>query len=96
MNAGVRPGHKIWPLILMLGALLSGCDQEKPPALIKSAKEFIVKRDYSTASIQLKNALQQKEDGETRDLLASSMIEWGERVAAEADIDIDKQKAMRK
>ena len=86
MNIGGHWGRRIWPITLLLGAMLSGCGQEKPPALIKSAKEFIAKRDYPAASIQLKSALQQQEDGEARYLLATSLVEMGELVAAEAQL----------
>ena len=62
MNVSVRRGPRVWLTILVLTALLFGCGQEKPPALIKSAKEFIAQRNFSAASIQLKNALQQQDD----------------------------------
>ena len=86
MNVSVRRGPRVWPTILVLTALLCGCGQEKPPALIKSAKEFIAQRNFSAASIQLKNALQQQDDGETRFLLAISMMELGEPVGAETQL----------
>ena len=86
MKTGKLLGRMNFAIVLFLGMLLGGCGPEKPPALIQSAKEFIAKKDYSAASIQLKNALQQQEDGEARYLLAVSQIELGELVAAEAQL----------
>ncbi len=86
MNSGKPLGRRIWPALLVVGILLAGCGQEKPPVLIKSAKEFIAKRDYSAASVQLKSALQQQDDGEARYLLGVVQLEMGELNAAETQL----------
>ncbi len=45
---------------LFFGAALSGCDRNLPPEkLVSEARAAIERNDYQTASIQLKNALQQ-------------------------------------
>lgn len=88
MSACVRTGRmtRLLPTILVLGALLGGCGQEKPEVLILSAKEFIAKKDYSAASVQLKSALQQQEGGEARYLLGITMIRLGDLPGAEAQL----------
>ena len=69
-----------------IAALLSACGQQKPEALIKSAKEYMAKKDYAAATIQLKNVIQQQESGEARYLLATSLIELGDYAAAELQL----------
>jgi len=69
--------------LVLIASLLSACSQNKPEDLVKSAREFIAKKDYRAASIQLKNALQTREDGEILYLLAVSLIELGEYPFAE-------------
>ena len=84
MKVGRPRSLRACSVLLLLGAFLLGaCTQEKPEALIKSAKEYIAKKDYSAASIQLKNALQQQENGEVRYLLATTLIELGDVGTAE-------------
>ncbi|MBL0125778.1 MAG: PEP-CTERM system TPR-repeat protein PrsT [Betaproteobacteria bacterium] len=73
-----------YSVLLLAGALLLGaCGQEKPESLIKSAREYIAKKDFAAASIQLKNALQRQENGEAHFLLATTLIEQGELGTAE-------------
>ena len=86
MNTGKPLDRMTWLAFLVAGFMLAGCGQEKAPALIKSAKEFIAKKDYSAASIQLKSALQQQDDGEARFLLGSAQFELGELSAAETQL----------
>ena len=66
--------------------LISACGVQKPESLIKSAKEYIAKKDYAAATIQLKNVIQQQESGEARYLLAVSLIELGDYSAAEIQL----------
>lgn len=68
---------------LLFAAMLAGCGNETPPELIQSAKALIAKGDYPGASIQLKNALQQQDDGEARFLLAVSLTKTGNLAGAE-------------
>ena len=53
---------------------------------MNSAKEFLAKKDYSAASIQLKNALKQKDSGEIRFLLAEASIGLGDYPAAQIQL----------
>jgi len=69
--------------LVLSAALLSACSQDKPEAFVKSAREYIAKKDYRAASIQLKNALQKQENGEVLYLLAVSLIELGDYPSAE-------------
>ena len=70
-------------LVFVGAMLLSACGMQDPAAQIASAKEFIGKKEYAAASIQLKNALQRQESAEVRYLLATTLIELGELNAAE-------------
>ena len=75
---------KWYTALIFAGAmLLSACGIQDPAMQIASAKEFIAKKEYAAASIQLKNALQRQENAETRYLLATTLIELGELNAAE-------------
>ena len=84
MKVGGPWSVRTYSVFLLSGVLLLGsCSQESPESLIKSAKEYIAKRDYAAAAIQLKNALQQQENGEARYLLATTQIQQGDLGAAE-------------
>lgn len=69
--------------LALIASLLSACGQDKPEELVASAREFIAKKDYRAASIQLKNALQKQESGEIDYLLAVTLIELGDFTFAE-------------
>jgi cellulose synthase operon protein C len=66
--------------IAMVGA---GCTQKNADSLVVSAKDYIAKKDFSSASIQLKSALQKKESGEVQYLLAQTLLEMGDYPGAE-------------
>lgn len=68
-------------------ALLAACGRGNDPAqLVASAKEYLAKRDYAAATIQLKNALQKEPtNGEARYLLGVSLSETGDVVSAEKE-----------
>jgi cellulose synthase operon protein C len=68
---------------LFVVAILAGCGQKSADSLLISAKDYITKKDYSSASIQLKSALQKKERGEVQYLLALSLVELGDYGGAE-------------
>ena len=65
------------PVLLFAVALaLAGCSKNDPASLVASAKQYIAKRDYSAAVIQLKSALQKEpKNGEARYLLGYSYLE---------------------
>jgi putative PEP-CTERM system TPR-repeat lipoprotein len=66
---------------------LAGCGGNDPSSFLVSAKSYIAKRDYRAAIIELKNALQKDPDnGEARYLLARTLLDSGDAVAAETEI----------
>ena len=67
-------------------ALLGACSEDRPDALVASAKEYLAKKDYPAASIQLKNALKQKDSGEIRYLLGKTSIGLGDYAAAQIQL----------
>ncbi len=69
-------------------ALLAACGRGNDPAqLVASAKEYLAKRDYAAAAIQLKNALQKEPaNGEARFLLGVALAETGDFVSAEKEL----------
>ncbi len=68
-------------------ALLAACGQEKPDALVKSAKEYVAKKDYKASIIQLKTALQKDpQNAEARYLLGVALAETGDFGSAEKEL----------
>ena len=70
----------------VIAALLVACGESKPDALIVSARQYIEKKDFPAAIIQLKNALKQNDSGEIRYLLAEALIEQGDYVSAQTQL----------
>ncbi|MFM9916554.1 MAG: XrtA/PEP-CTERM system TPR-repeat protein PrsT [Rhizobacter sp.] len=71
---------------LMIAVLATGCINEKPEDQIKSAKEYISKKDNKSALIQVKNALQQNPSlAEGRYLLGNLLLQEGNASAAEIE-----------
>ena len=69
---------------VMLAIAVSACgSQRSTEASLKSAREAMARQDYSTATIELKNVLQQGERTEAHELLAVSLLELGQFTAAE-------------
>jgi cellulose synthase operon protein C len=67
--------------------LLGGCSEEKPTALVASAKDYLAKKDNRAAVIQLKSALQKQPDlGEARYLLGRTLLEDGDAVSGEVEL----------
>ncbi|MDQ6680528.1 MAG: PEP-CTERM system TPR-repeat protein PrsT, partial [Pseudomonadota bacterium] len=72
---------------LVTASGLIACGEEKPEALIKSAKSYIEKSDDRAAVIQLKSALQQNpRSAEARFLLGRTMLDIGDAVSAEIEL----------
>jgi tetratricopeptide (TPR) repeat protein len=72
---------------LLAALLLVGCGGEKPEAMLASAKQYLAKNDPKAATIQLKNALQQKPDlAEARFLLGKALLEAGDATGAEVEL----------
>ncbi|WP_300338850.1 XrtA/PEP-CTERM system TPR-repeat protein PrsT [Accumulibacter sp.] len=72
---------------LLAALLLVGCGGDKPEAMLASAKEYLAKHDHKAATIQLKNALQQKPDlAEARFLLGEALLDAGDPTGAEVEL----------
>ncbi len=76
-------------LALALAASICGCrGGEDPAALMASAKQYMQRRDFSASIIQLKNLLQKNPDnGEARYLLGVALLEQGDAVSAQIELD---------
>jgi putative PEP-CTERM system TPR-repeat lipoprotein len=73
--------------LALAAALAAGCGQESAEKLVASAKDFIAKKDYRSAEVQLKTALQQQPElGEARYLLGLALLEAGDYVSAEKEL----------
>ncbi|MGA8056335.1 MAG: XrtA/PEP-CTERM system TPR-repeat protein PrsT [Burkholderiales bacterium] len=71
---------------VVAAALAVGCGEEKPAALVASAKDYIAKNDYKASTIQLKNALQKEpQNAEARYLLGVSLEQTGDYASAEKE-----------
>ncbi len=71
---------------LLLSLLLVACD-DKPDAMLISAKDYLAKNDTKAAVIQIKNALQSEPDlPEARFLLGSALLDSGDPVGAETEL----------
>src|ERR1700694_666864 len=71
-----------WNVLVKLGVvagvcvLLASCGGDSPESLIKSARDYLAKGDYSAAVIQLRNALQKApNNADARYLLGTALIE---------------------
>jgi putative PEP-CTERM system TPR-repeat lipoprotein len=65
-------------LVLITSLVLAACGAS-PESMVNSAKDYLAKNDLNAASIQLKNALQQRPDlGEARYLLGLVNLEQGD------------------
>jgi len=75
--------------IVALTALATGCNRDDPSKFIDSGRSYLEKKDYKSAVIELKNAIQAApEDGEPRYLLALALLETNE--ARDAEIELRK------
>ncbi len=73
-------------LALLLAGALGACGDDRPEALVASAKEFLAKNDYNSATIQLKNALQKSPDNaEARFLLGEALYHDRDLLGAEKE-----------
>jgi putative PEP-CTERM system TPR-repeat lipoprotein len=73
-------------ILSVCAALVAGCGDESPAALVASAQDFIKKQDYKSAEIQLKSALQKDpSQSEGRYLLGTVMVRIGDYASAEKE-----------
>jgi putative PEP-CTERM system TPR-repeat lipoprotein len=74
-------------LILSISVLIAACIGKDPQGVISSAKDHLATKDYKSAVIQLKNALQQAPDnGEARLLLGRALHELRDFASAEKEL----------
>lgn len=74
-------------LCSLLVAGLAGCGGESADSLLKSARDYVAKKDYKAAVIQAKNVLQKNPElAEARYLLGRSLLESGDPVGAEVEL----------
>ncbi|WPC67676.1 PEP-CTERM system TPR-repeat protein PrsT [Rhodoferax ferrireducens] len=81
---------KIQPRIalsaLLVSMLLAACN-DKPEAMLSSAKDYMAKNDNKAAVIQIKNALQSNPDlPEARYLLGAALLDTGDPAGAELEL----------
>ena len=84
-----RPAVSVLPLALVLALTLgvSGCGKDSPASLLASGKQYLEKREASSAVIQFKAALQQTpQSGETRFLLGRALMENSDPVSAAVEL----------
>ena len=87
MNIGVLGNTlKTAATLAVVAALLGACGGDNQATLVASAKEYLAKKDYAAASIQLKNALKQKDSGEVRYLLGNTLNATGDYAGAEVHL----------
>ena len=73
-------------VILSLALLVSACGRNNPDELIKSAEDYLQRKDAPAAVIQLKNALQAKPDSaRARLLLGQAFMATGDVIGAETE-----------
>jgi putative PEP-CTERM system TPR-repeat lipoprotein len=79
-----------WPArvaAVIAAALVAACGQPAPDKLMASARDYIAKKDYNAAAIQLKNVLQkQPNDAEARYLIGVALLELSDGQGAEQQL----------
>ena len=69
-----------------VAVLFLGCGNENPDQLATSARGYLAQGNHNAATIQVRNALQQRpEDGELRLLLGHVLLEGRDPIAAERE-----------
>ena len=76
-----------WAVGVLTALLFVGCGQEKPEALLESARLYMSKHDNKGAIIQIKNVLQQDSaSAEARYLFGMALLESGDAEAASVEL----------
>jgi putative PEP-CTERM system TPR-repeat lipoprotein len=74
-------------LFAAVAALLAGCSESNPQALLASGKDYLAKNDKNAAVIQFKNALQHDPKlAEARFLIGRTLLDTGDAVTAEKEL----------
>ena len=82
----MKPLHTA--LALTLAAALAACGADDPASLMTSARQYLDKRQFGAAVIQLKNVLQDAPaNAEARYLLGLALLEQGDAVSAQIELD---------
>ena len=69
--------------VVMAAALLAGCNRESEDKLLQSAQEYIAKKDYKSAAIQLKSLLQRNTNSAVgRYTLGKTLLDSGDATGA--------------
>ena len=80
-------GMRVAMAALITALLIAGCGGDSAEKLVATAKGHMAKREYNTAIIVLKNALEKDVTrGETRLLLGEAMLENGDAKSAEVEL----------
>lgn len=78
--------HRLTTALMLTGVLVA-CGGKDPEQLVASARNYLQKNDNAAAIIELKNALQEKNDfPEARLLLGQALLDSGDVVGAEAEL----------
>ncbi|MBL8286361.1 MAG: PEP-CTERM system TPR-repeat protein PrsT [Rubrivivax sp.] len=78
----IRPPIALAAAVLA-AALLAGCNRESEDKLLQSAQEYIAKRDYKSATIQLKSLLQRNANSAVaRQALGKALLDSGDAPGA--------------
>lgn len=78
--------HRLTAALVLTGVLVA-CGGKDPEQLVASARDYLKKNDNAAAIIELKNALQEKNDfPEARLLLGQALLDSGDMVGAEAEL----------
>ncbi|MBI5720172.1 MAG: PEP-CTERM system TPR-repeat protein PrsT [Burkholderiales bacterium] len=78
-----RPPLAVAALVLVLAAALGGCRGDSEDKLLESAQAFMSKKEYKSATIQLKTLLQRNANSpQARYLLGRALLETGDPAGA--------------
>jgi putative PEP-CTERM system TPR-repeat lipoprotein len=73
--------------LVIAAALLGGCGGESEDKLLKSAETFLAKKEYKSATIQLKTLLQKNANSAVgRQLLGKALLETGDPAGAQVEL----------
>lgn len=87
MAARTKSIHRACLGAVLLGALAAGCSDESAEKFVSSARNYIEKKEYASAVIELKSALQKApQNGEARYLMGEALLKSGDFARAEIEL----------